>query len=128
MRVAKGDFEVCGYPIHEGDMVAASSAISNRCVGAAFATVQIKAIFSVLLREFAFEIAQPSEGYRIEHSKMVVQLARPVPQALEVLSDDEGDRLLEAFGQLRPRPRADAQVQQCPRIRRQQRGRHAAGR
>jgi sterol 14-demethylase len=116
MRVAKGDFEVCGYPIREGDMVAASPAISNRiaadfpepddflpdrydkprqedlinrwtwipfgagrhrCVGAAFATMQIKAIFSVLLREFAFEMAQPSENYRNDHSKMVVQLARP---------------------------------------------------
>ena len=30
MRVAKDDFEVCGYPIHSGDMVAASPAISNR--------------------------------------------------------------------------------------------------
>jgi sterol 14-demethylase len=116
MRVAKGDFEVCGFPIREGDMVAASPAISNRiaadfpepddflpdrydkprqedlinrwtwipfgagrhrCVGAAFATMQIKAIFSVLLREFAFEMAQPSEDYRNDHSKMVVQLARP---------------------------------------------------
>ncbi|MCU1694057.1 MAG: cyp51B1 [Mycobacterium sp.] len=116
MRVAKGDFEVCGFPIREGDMVAASPAISNRiaadfpepddflpdrydkprqedlinrwtwipfgagrhrCVGAAFATMQIKAIFSVLLREFTFEMAQPSEDYRNDHSKMVVQLARP---------------------------------------------------
>jgi sterol 14-demethylase len=116
MRVAKSDFEVCGLPIREGDMVAASPAISNRiaadfpepddflpdrydkprqedlinrwtwipfgagrhrCVGAAFATMQIKAIFSVLLREFAFEMAQPSEDYRNDHSKMVVQLARP---------------------------------------------------
>jgi sterol 14-demethylase len=39
--------------------------------------MQIKAIFSVLLREFAFEMAQPSEDYRNDHSKMVVQLARP---------------------------------------------------
>ncbi|MDT5360818.1 MAG: sterol 14alpha-demethylase [Mycobacterium sp.] len=116
MRVAKSDFEVCGYPIREGDMVAASPAISNRiaedfpdpdefapdrydrprqedlinrwtwipfgagrhrCVGAAFATMQIKAIFSVLLREYAFEMAQPSDSYRNDHSKMVVQLARP---------------------------------------------------
>jgi ferredoxin len=86
MRVAKGEFEVAGFPIHDGDFVAASPAISNRiprtsptrtrstrtattspagrprstggrgfrsapgrhrCVGAAFATMQIKAIFSV---------------------------------------------------------------------------------
>jgi sterol 14-demethylase len=116
MRVAKGEFEVAGYPIHEGEMVAASPAISNRipedfpdpdafapdrydkprqedlinrwtwipfgagrhrCVGAAFATMQIKAIFSVLLREYAFEMAQPADSYRNDHSKMVVQLERP---------------------------------------------------
>ncbi len=116
MRVAQGEFEVEGYPIHKGDFVAASPAISNRiaedfpnpddfvperydqprqedlinrwtwipfgagrhrCVGAAFATMQIKAIFSVLLREYEFEMAQPAESYRNDHSKMVVQLARP---------------------------------------------------
>ena len=116
MRVAKGEFEVEGHPIHEGDFVAASPAISNRipedfpepdafvperyqeprqedlinrwtwipfgagrhrCVGAAFATMQIKAIFSVLLREYEFEMTQPSESYRNDHSKMVVQLAQP---------------------------------------------------
>jgi sterol 14alpha-demethylase len=116
MRVAKGEFEVEGYPIHEGELVAASPAISNRiaedfpdpdgfvpqryaeprqedlvnrwtwipfgagrhrCVGAAFATMQIKAIFSVLLREYEFEMALPPENYRNDHSKMVVQLAQP---------------------------------------------------
>jgi sterol 14alpha-demethylase len=49
----------------------------HRCVGAAFATMQIKAIFSVLLREYDFEMAQPSESYQNDHSKMVVQLAQP---------------------------------------------------
>ncbi|MDT5372072.1 MAG: sterol 14alpha-demethylase [Mycobacterium sp.] len=116
MRVAKGQFEVEGFPINDGDLVAASPAISNRipedfpdpdafdpdryekprqedlinrwtwipfgagrhrCVGAAFATMQIKAIFSVLLREYEFEMAQPSDSYRNDHSKMVVQLAQP---------------------------------------------------
>lgn len=116
MRVAHGEFEVEGYPIHKGDFVAASPAISNRiaedfpdpdnfvperyaeprqedlvnrwtwipfgagrhrCVGAAFATMQIKAIFSVLLREYEFEMSQPPESYHNDHSKMVVQLARP---------------------------------------------------
>jgi sterol 14-demethylase len=116
MRVAKGEFEVEGFPIHEGDFVAASPAISNRipedfpdpdsfvperyeeprqedlvnrwtwipfgagrhrCVGAAFAQMQIKAIFSVLLRQYEFEMAQPPQSYRNDHSKMVVQLARP---------------------------------------------------
>jgi sterol 14-demethylase len=116
MRVAQGEFEVQGYPIHRGDFVATSPAISNRipedfpnpdafdpdryekpreedvlqrwtwipfgagrhrCVGAAFATIQIKAIFSVLLRESDFEMTQPPDSYRNDHSKMVVQLARP---------------------------------------------------
>jgi sterol 14-demethylase len=116
MRVAKDEFEVSGYPIHAGEMVAASPAISNRiaedfpnpdafdpdryekprqedlinrwtwipfgagrhrCVGAAFATMQIKAIFSVLLREYDFEMAQPADSYHNDHSKMVVQLAQP---------------------------------------------------
>ncbi|BBY05812.1 lanosterol 14-alpha demethylase [Mycobacterium noviomagense] len=116
MRVAKGEFEVKGYPIHAGDLVAASPAVSNRipedfpdpddfvperydeprqedlinrwtwipfgagrhrCVGAAFATMQIKAIFSVLLREYEFEMTQPPDSYRNDHSKMVVQLAQP---------------------------------------------------
>ena len=49
----------------------------HRCVGAAFAQMQIKAIFSVLLREYEFEMAQPADSYRNDHSKMVVQLARP---------------------------------------------------
>jgi len=116
MRVAQDEFEVAGYPIHTGEFVAASPAISNRiaedfpnpdafdpsryekpreedvihrwtwipfgagrhrCVGAAFATMQIKAIFSVLLREYEFEMAQPADSYHNDHSKMVVQLARP---------------------------------------------------
>lgn len=116
MRVAQGEFEVAGFPIHKGDFVAASPAISNRipedfpdpdafnpdrynkpeqadianrwtwipfgagrhrCVGAAFAQMQIKAIFSVLLREYEFEMAQPADSYRNDHSKMVVQLQRP---------------------------------------------------
>ncbi|HME48742.1 cytochrome P450, partial [Mycobacterium sp.] len=49
----------------------------HRCVGAAFAQMQLKAIFSVLLREWEFELAQPPESYRNDHSKMVVQLAQP---------------------------------------------------
>jgi sterol 14-demethylase len=49
----------------------------HRCVGAAFALMQLKAIFCVLLREYAFELSQPSESYRNDHSKMVVQLERP---------------------------------------------------
>ena len=36
-----------------------------------------KVIFSVLLRECEFEMAQPADTYRNDHSKRVVQLERP---------------------------------------------------
>jgi sterol 14-demethylase len=49
----------------------------HRCVGAAFAMMQLKAIFSVLLRQLTFELTQPHDTYRNDHSKMVVQLAQP---------------------------------------------------
>ena len=49
----------------------------HRCVGAAFAMMQIKAIFADLLRRYEFELSQPPESYRNDHSKMVVQLAKP---------------------------------------------------
>jgi sterol 14-demethylase len=49
----------------------------HRCVGAQFAMMQLKAIFSVLLKDWRFEPAQPLDSYRNDHSKMVVQLAQP---------------------------------------------------
>ncbi len=49
----------------------------HRCVGSAFAMMQLKAIFSDLLRNFEFELAQPPDSYRNDHSKMVVQLVKP---------------------------------------------------
>jgi len=49
----------------------------HRCVGAAFAMMQLKSIFTALLRDYAFELSQPSESYRNDHSKMVVQLQQP---------------------------------------------------
>jgi sterol 14-demethylase len=49
----------------------------HRCVGAAFAMMQLKSIFCALLREYEFELSQPSESYHNDHSKMVVQLAQP---------------------------------------------------
>jgi sterol 14-demethylase len=39
--------------------------------------MQLKAIFSVLLRGWTFELAQPPDTYRNDHSKMVVQLSQP---------------------------------------------------
>ena len=49
----------------------------HRCVGNAFAMMQMKAIFSVILRDYEFEMTQPSESYRDDTSKMVIQLAQP---------------------------------------------------
>ena len=49
----------------------------HRCVGNAFAMMQMKAIFSVILRDFEFEMAQPSASYRDDVSKMVIQLQQP---------------------------------------------------
>ena len=49
----------------------------HRCVGAPFAMMQLKAILSVLLLRFDFELAQPPDSYQNDHSKMVVQLRQP---------------------------------------------------
>ncbi len=49
----------------------------HRCVGNAFAMMQLKAIFSVILRDYEFEMVQPAEDYRDDTSKMVIQLAQP---------------------------------------------------
>jgi sterol 14-demethylase len=46
-------------------------------VGNAFAMMQMKAIFSVILRDFEFEPVQPLDSYRDDFSKMVIQLAQP---------------------------------------------------
>jgi sterol 14-demethylase len=39
--------------------------------------MQLKAIFSVLLLDWEFELAQPPDSYQNDHSKMVVQLKQP---------------------------------------------------
>jgi sterol 14-demethylase len=49
----------------------------HRCVGQAFALMQLKAIFSVLFEEWEFELAQPAEDYVADLSKMVIQLQQP---------------------------------------------------
>ncbi len=49
----------------------------HRCVGAAFALMQLKTIFCVLLRDWELTPDQPPETYRNDYSKMVVQLAQP---------------------------------------------------
>jgi sterol 14-demethylase len=49
----------------------------HRCVGSAFAMMQLKAIFSVVLRDYEFTLSQPPETYRDDTSKMVIQLEQP---------------------------------------------------
>ena len=49
----------------------------HRCVGAQFAMMQLKAIFSVLLKDWSFAAAQPLDSYRNDLSKMVIQLQQP---------------------------------------------------
>jgi sterol 14-demethylase len=49
----------------------------HRCVGSAFALMQLKAIFSVLFEEWEFELAQPADEYVADLSKMVIQLQQP---------------------------------------------------
>ena len=68
----------------------------HRCVGSAFAMMQLKAIFSVILRDYEFELAQPSDSYRDDTSKMVIQLAQPCRSATAGGPRDEDHR--------RPRP------------------------
>jgi sterol 14-demethylase len=58
---------VCGHRIAPGDLVAATPAISK----------ELEAISSILLRDWEFEMSQPSDSYRNDHSKMVVQLQQP---------------------------------------------------
>ena len=49
----------------------------HKCVGSAFAMMQMKVIFSIVIRRLEFEFAQPSESYVDNHSKMVVHLKQP---------------------------------------------------
>ena len=49
----------------------------HRCVGAAFAMTQLKAIFSILLRHFEFELSQPKASYGNDLTKLVVAVRQP---------------------------------------------------
>jgi sterol 14-demethylase len=49
----------------------------HRCLGANFALMQQKAIFSVLLRRFEFELVAPSESYVDDYRAMVVRPKQP---------------------------------------------------
>ena len=80
----------------------------HRCVGAAFAMMQLKAIFSVLLLDWEFELAQPADSYRNDHSKMVVQLQQPcaVRYRRRTAGRRRGNDAGDALGRPRPLPGA----------------------
>lgn len=49
----------------------------HKCTGNAFAMLQLKAIFSILLRRYTFELVDPAESYADDFTKMVVQPGEP---------------------------------------------------
>ena len=49
----------------------------HKCVGSAFAMMQLKVIFSIVLRRLDFSLAQSESSYVDNHSKMVVHLRQP---------------------------------------------------
>jgi sterol 14-demethylase len=49
----------------------------HRCLGALFAMVQQKALFSVLLRRYAFELVDPPASYVDNYEAMVVRPRQP---------------------------------------------------
>ena len=49
----------------------------HKCTGNAFAMLQLKAIFSILLRRFEFELVDASESYEDDFEQMVVQPKEP---------------------------------------------------
>jgi sterol 14-demethylase len=49
----------------------------HKCSGNAFAMLQIKAIFSFLLRRYSFELVSPPEAYQDDFEQMVVQPKEP---------------------------------------------------
>jgi sterol 14-demethylase len=51
----------------------------HKCSGNAFALFQIKAIISVLLRRYEFELVNSPESYQDDYRKMVVEPSSPCP-------------------------------------------------
>lgn len=49
----------------------------HKCSGNAFAMFQIKAIFSILLRRYEFELVEPPENYVDDYTEMIVQPKSP---------------------------------------------------
>jgi sterol 14-demethylase len=49
----------------------------HRCLGANFAVMQLKAIFSILLRRYHLELVEAPESYLDDHSRMIVLPRQP---------------------------------------------------
>ncbi len=49
----------------------------HKCSGNAFAMFQIKAIFSILLRKYEFELIDPPSAYQDDYTQMIVQPKSP---------------------------------------------------
>ena len=49
----------------------------HKCTGNAFAMLQLKAIFSILLRRYEFELVDASESYEDDFEQMVIQPKEP---------------------------------------------------
>ena len=49
----------------------------HKCTGNAFAMLQLKAIFSILLRRYEFELVDPSDAYEDDFEQMVIQPKEP---------------------------------------------------
>ncbi len=49
----------------------------HKCSGNAFAMLQLKAIYAILLRRYKFELVDPPESYQDDYKQMVVQPGAP---------------------------------------------------
>ena len=49
----------------------------HRCLGANFAMMQLKAIFSILLRRYTFDLVDAPQTYTDDHSRMIVLPRQP---------------------------------------------------
>ena len=79
----------------------------HKCSGNAFAMFQIKAIFSVLLRKYEFELVDPPETYVDDYGEMIVQPKTPCRVRYRKRSADTfGSRFGTAGG--------EAQAVGCP--------------
>jgi hypothetical protein len=84
-------FRAAGEDLDQAEAYPFITPIFGEGVGAAFAAVRIKATSSILLPECVFEMGQPADTYRNDHSKMLVQLERlavegALPQAGKAMS------------------------------------------